>query len=595
MKSLLKNRKLSAFAASIALALVCAPLLAHADSFGDKTTFNIDKTYDSAARSSAVADLVWVGNKLYFYVDDGWWTGLDAASKAKYSTYFQNLDTEFINNIYPKLTALYGSDVNPTVNRDGKITVLVDPMVKDAGGYINTADGYSKYQATASNEREMIYLNTRFIDSPLAKSYLAHEFTHLITFNQKDRLRNVTDDVWLNEARADYSSTVMGYDSPFTGSNFDQRVMSFSADSGKSLVDWADKPANYGTAHLFMQYLVDQYGIKILTDSMDSNAIGIASIDYALQKNGFNINFEQVYQNWIVALLANDCRLGPQYCYKSADLGGFSIAPRINYLPNSDQVSLSVMYDTDYFSGNWQKIVGGNGDLSLDFSSDAKARFAVPYLLCYVGGSECKVGNLAVDGNGAASLKLSDFGRQYSSLTLMPFASGKTGNFSNFASNTLSYSFKIAVSPKAADSSGQSSAIIAVDPKIQALLNQIDALKQQITQLQALLAARINSVPAPSVPTPAGGYSCKSITADLYFGVENYKQVACLQQILKAQGASIYPEGQVTGNYSLATQAAVARFQEKYAADILVPLGLKKGTGYVSAATRSKLNQLLAQ
>jgi peptidoglycan hydrolase-like protein with peptidoglycan-binding domain len=445
----------------------------------------------------------------------------------------------------------------------------------------------------------MIYLNTRFIDSTLAKSYLAHEFTHLIAFNQKDRLRGVTDDVWLNEARADYSSTVMGYDSPFSGSNFDQRVMSFSADSSKSLVDWADKPANYGTAHLFMQYLVDQYGIKILADSMNSNTIGIASIDYALQKNGFNIGFGQVYQNWIIALLANNCRLGGQYCYKLADLDGFGVAPRINYLPNSDQVSLSVMYDTDYFSGNWQKIVGGNGDLSLDFSSDIKAKFAVPYLLCYVGGSECKVGDLAVDGAGAASLKLPDFGRQYSSLTLMPFASGKTTGFGNFTGNALSYSFKIAVSPKATNNTSQNNASVTVDPKIQALMNQISALKQQITQLQALLAARISSVPAAAAPTPVsvppGGYSCKSITADLYFGVENYKQVICLQQLLKAQGESIYSEGQVTGSYSLATQAAVVRFQEKYAADILAPLGLKKGTGYVSSATRNKLNKLLAQ
>jgi len=130
----------------------------------------------------------------------------------------------------------------------------------------------------------MVYINTLFINSPLAKAYLAHEFTHIITFNQKDRLRNVTEDVWLNEARADYSSTLLGYDQPYEGSNFEQRVKSFTADSGKSLVEWSNKPANYGAAHLFMQYIVDQYGIKIITDSMQTSKTGIAAINYALQK-----------------------------------------------------------------------------------------------------------------------------------------------------------------------------------------------------------------------------------------------------------------------------------------------------------------------
>ncbi len=40
---------------------------------------------------------------------------------------------------------------------------------------------------------------------------------------------------------------------------------------------------------------------------------------------------------------------------------------------------------------------------------------------------------------------------------------------------------------------------------------------------------------------------------------------------------------------------AVIRFQEKYASEILAPLGLQKGTGYVGYATRTKVNQILGQ
>ena len=66
-----------------------------------------------------------------------------------------------------------------------------------------------------------------------------------------------------------------------------------------------------------------------------------------------------------------------------------------------------------------------------------------------------------------------------------------------------------------------------------------------------------------------------------------------MQSFLKAQGTDIYPEGLVTGNFGSLTKAAVIRFQEKYASDILTPVGLLKGSGYVGAKTIAKINQLI--
>ena len=73
----------------------------------------------------------------------------------------------------------------------------------------------------------------------------------------------------------------------------------------------------------------------------------------------------------------------------------------------------------------------------------------------------------------------------------------------------------------------------------------------------------------------------------------NSKEVRCLQEFLKSQGSEIYPEGLITGNFLNLTQLAVIRFQEKYATEILNPLGLGKGTGYVGPLTRAKINQFL--
>jgi len=68
-------------------------------------------------------------------------------------------------------------------------------------------------------------------------------------------------------------------------------------------------------------------------------------------------------------------------------------------------------------------------------------------------------------------------------------------------------------------------------------------------------------------------------------------EVENLQKCL-AKDPEIYPEGEVSGYFGQKTKEAVIKFQEKYAQDILLPFGLRQGTGLVSKKTREKLNEL---
>ena len=115
--------------------------------------------------------------------------------------------------------------------------------------------------------------------------------------------------------------------------------------------------------------------------------------------------------------------------------------------------------------------------------------------------------------------------------------------------------------------------------QIIAKINEIVAL---IAQLQEQLKAMMGGKTI---------YSCVQITKNLYYGMKNDADVKCLQEVLKEEG---YAVG-VSGNYDLATKNAVAKFQQKYASEILFPYGLRYGSGNAGNATMRKINILMAQ
>ncbi|MCX6758150.1 MAG: peptidoglycan-binding domain-containing protein [Candidatus Nealsonbacteria bacterium] len=558
------------------LAFGLFPAAVFADIVGDTQNFTIDKTYDSKGRTKTASRLAVSTDKLYFYVDDLWWSALSEKDRGNYNKAFEDLGVEFSDNIYPKLTDIYGSDLNSNINKDGKITILVHPMIKEAGGYFSAADGYSKLEVPTSNEREMVYLNARRMLSVNTKIYLAHEFTHLIDFNQKDIIRSVSEDDWLNEARADFSSTLLGYDDSYHGSNLEERVKVFLADPQDSVTEWLNEEPDYASASLFVHYLVEQYGVNIISETMSSNETGIASINSFLKRNGQSEDFDQIFSNWLMAVSINDCSYGPEFCYKNENLKKLKVPPKINYLPTSGEATLSVLYNSTYYAGNWQKVVGGKGNLKLDVSGGKNGQFSIRYFLCDSRGT-CSIKTIPLNSQNKGSISLANFDTNYSSLTLVQFVKGKISGFDEIQP-VISYSFTISLTQDKKEELGPPSS----DAEIANLLARIDSLKKEIARIQTILATENQTVEA----------TCSSLTADLSLGASG-PEVKCLQEFLKAQGPSIYPEAIVSGNFLSLTQSAVIRFQEKYASEILAPLGLKGGTGYVGAATRKVINRLM--
>ena len=438
-------------------------------------------------------------------------------------------------------------------------------MREGFGGYFRTADEYIKIQVPESNEREMLYLPVAQIGSPNLKAYVAHEFVHLITFNQKDRLRQVREEVWLNEARADFASNILGYDNVYEGSNLQRRVRDFLEKPSDALTEWKEVKYDYAAISLFTYYLADHYGVNMLSDSLKSKSIGIPSINEVLLKNGYAQNFSQVFTDWTVALVVGNCSSLKKYCYLNKHLASFKISPTLIFLPFADNSFLTITDVTKNWSGNWQKIIGGNqGNLKVEFSSLNGLDFSVPYIL-FDKNNRYSVEFFKLDQDEKGEITIDDFSEKYNSLMVIPSLHTKVVGF-NGAEPTYPYTFKMSIGQAAGDQ----------DSLTQKLLAEIELLKKQIAQLQAASSQN------PGL--------CSSISGNLYVGVFNKAEVTCLQEFLKNQGTQIYPEGLVTGNFGSLTRAAVIRFQETYATEILAPLGITKGTGFVGSLTRAKIN-----
>lgn len=133
---------------------------------------------------------------------------------------------------------------------------------------------------------------------------------------------------------------------------------------------------------------------------------------------------------------------------------------------------------------------------------------------------------------------------------------------------------------------GSASALTSAElqAQIDALLAQISALQSQLTQTTGTGTVT--------------GCSITSFTRNLTVGSSG-DDVKCLQIILNSDAATtiaasgVGSAGSETTYFGALTKAAVIKFQNKYASEVLTPLGLTAGTGFVGAKSIAKLNTMI--
>lgn len=363
------------------------PFFASADILGQESYFLVEKAYSNQGEQRVKATLVKVGNGLYFYVEDNYWKSLSDKEKKEAFLSLDDVDSEFVKNIKPKLNSVFGTENTPGIDVDSKITVLFYSLKGNTRGYVRNIDGYSKINNPTSNEREMVYLNALHLKNVYLKEFLTHEYMHLITINQKERrIGGKSEDVWLSEALSEYAISYVGYNEK-ENSYIDNRINVFVNNPSDSLIDWDNQVADYGSVSIFASYFAEKYGAKVLADSLKSQKTGIDAINEALKSNGFKESFQRIFVDFTVASYLNDCAYSEKFCFKSAKLKDMHVFTLNNFLPSSGDSNIFLGQTLSNYSAQWQKFIGGKGDLKFKFKGTPSGFFSTYYVIKKTDGS----------------------------------------------------------------------------------------------------------------------------------------------------------------------------------------------------------------
>jgi len=387
-------------------------------------SFYIDPSFSSNSSNYTLkATKVLQKNGLEIYIDTSYWNTKTEEEQDKIENDLIGISERFVIN-QTKVISLFGREAYPGIDNNTNVVVLLHPLKNDAKGYIRVIDKYEKVVAPLSNESEMVYLDVQKTDSPFFDSFLIHEYTHLIFLNQKPNSEAYTEEnTWLAELYSEYAATMI-QDSKVYG-YFDQRIKDFFTSPSDSLTQWNGDVYDYASILLFAHYIVDNYGKEILSESMKSTTIGIESINTALKRKGYTETFEDVFDNFVVALAINDCSSNNKYCFKNEKLKNFTILPFSNFLPYSGNAIISIGQNIYNWSAQWQKFSGGNGELEITFNGEDGANIKAKYIAKTKDG-KYTVGNLELNEFKDGKVLIPDINNEYDSIIIVPIMADST-------------------------------------------------------------------------------------------------------------------------------------------------------------------------
>jgi len=278
-------------------------------------TFWVIDDWDQDTYVQVPATLKGTGTSCYIYVDDN-------VTPAEFTAQ-QVLDliSLFDNDVYSQDRAVFGTEWKPGIDNEDPVFILVTKAWsgQSVAGYFSSEDEVPNGPAAPhSNEREIFYVDYNSAGGDEAGALLAHEFQHMINYNQRFRLKGVTEDSWLNEGLSMFAEDVCGFGAVSDKSTDSAAFILdyLNAPELISLTVWTQNNAQYGASLLFVRYLWEKYGGNaLITRLMTGNNPGAQNCADAAGET-----FNQLFVRWAYMNFFSGAIADPYFNYTSINI-----------------------------------------------------------------------------------------------------------------------------------------------------------------------------------------------------------------------------------------------------------------------------------
>lgn len=313
---------------------------------GQQRNFNVFQWEGPGRRIRAVARAV--SDRALIYLD------LEAPNDGFSAEELAQLAQLFDDPVYDTDTSVFGQPSD--VDANGRVIVLLTPAVNRltlpgefgfVAGFASFCDLLPTESCWDSNVGEVLYMMVP--DSAghfgirhrkddvlrLLPGIMAHEFAHLIHFNERMLVRQAAahESVWLAEALAHAAEDTVGRVLRARGQEVPAsqvmranylRAGVYLADPGNVALPYRntdDSLAGRGAGWLFLEYLTGRYGYGLLKQLMATTDESVLNISSRTRES-----WQTLVGDWFLALFADNApelagaRIDPRYTYPNLDL-----------------------------------------------------------------------------------------------------------------------------------------------------------------------------------------------------------------------------------------------------------------------------------
>lgn len=286
------------------------------ESFGDQQLF---WTYldcpESMKLTQVRATLLHAGVTCYIYMAN---SSIELLGEEAAIDKCSTIGKAFDEDIYPTAIEVAGSPdgLLGDIDGDPRVTVFLAPLVRNMGNaYLGYPGEKDEFHGPFSNEREMVYVDA---EQDVSKTIciIIHEFNHVIWNNYE-----MDEADFLMEGLANLAVDLTGYHFNTT----DLVTETYTHHPEISLLHfnrfygiyW---DASYGQAYLFVNYLLDRFGLATVRSLVSIREDGPRAVEIALANAGYNLTFNELYLDFITACVLDDTLIeGGIYGFRSLD------------------------------------------------------------------------------------------------------------------------------------------------------------------------------------------------------------------------------------------------------------------------------------